>query len=196
MKRSTKNILKGGTNVQLDDISNYLDPTKYIKREMESEYSLLMSIYDILTSSNIVPTSVSFEEFYNDIKYEICSDVQATNTKIKQLCKSLIIEHELTSDNISNYTTDTVNVKNTNNKNALNGINIIVIEKDCDDDAIINTFSKKKSLDRSIPTVLLLKTDGQYKPIYRIRDENVFDGLFDTRTKLIKRLVDGIELKK
>ena len=197
MKRSTKKNMKGGANIQLDDISNYLEPSKYIKREMNSEYSLLMSIYDVLTSSNIVPTSVTFEEFYRDIKYKLCSDSELSDNEIKKLCKSLIIEHELTSDSvITDSTTETTDKTKNNTNNALNGINIIVLEKDCDDDTSINTYSKNKSLDRKTGTILLLKTDGQYNPIYRIRDENTFDGLFDTRTKLIKRLVDGVELKK
>ena len=107
MKRQTKRTMKGGANIQLDDINSYLDPNKYIKKDIDSEYSLLMSVYDILTSSNIIPTSVSFDEFYGDLKYDLCTDDNMTNKQIKELCKSIIIDHELTTDNISSTTETT-----------------------------------------------------------------------------------------
>jgi hypothetical protein len=188
-KTNKKKIMKGGTNVTLDELANILDPNKYIKREMESKYSLLSSIHDILVNSNIIPKNNSFEELYNDINYKLCDDHDITHKQLTKLCKSLIIDHKVTKDEVN---IDSISPESNTDKiqNILNGLNIIILEKDCDNDPIISTFSKQSTFDTTCPTVLIFKSNEQYSPIYKKRNDGVYDGLFDTKIKLIKRLLN------
>jgi hypothetical protein len=163
-----------------DNASDFLNPNKFIKRKFKgyADYTFLSSIYDILINSDIIPKSVNMHEFYNDIGYELQSDLNIDTANIVKLSKNLIIGHEMT------YTDDSPDL-------ALNGLNILVFNNESNGNSTnISAYSKKDTLSRKIPTILLYKNDNKFCPIYKIRGPQLV-GMFDTKTRLINRLVEG-----
>lgn len=186
-EKITKNVMTGGLDSDLIEVESLLDPSKYIKREFNSNYTFLNSIHDVLAHSNVIPKNTSFKEFFDDIQYKLCKDKNIKDKHITSLCKSLVVDHQVTDDSVSD--TDDVAVKK-KEVNALDGLNIIIIEKDCDNEIYVEPYSKLgNSIDKKSPTVLLYKQNDKYYPIYKKREDAV-EGMFNSRIRLIKRLVN------
>ena len=193
-KKDSDKILKGmvGGSVMTNDHSlteyqDLLDSKKFIKREISGtdDYTFLASIHNVLTESKIVPSSVGIMDFYNDAKIYMYQDNELDEKKINDINKKLIISHEISNDLDSENSTSPVL--------AINGINLIILENDCDGYANVEchslTNSKRKRFNRKLPSIILAKNNSSYNPIYKIIDSKLV-GLYDSRTKLIKRLVD------
>lgn len=165
-----------------DNIPNLLNPTKFIKRKMTEDkvkgYSFMGAIHDILVSNEIVPKSVELFEFYNDIGFNIIADNEVEKEAIKELNKKLVIGHEYTE---SEQSTDI----------ALNGMNILILETGQGEKGIkIMVNAKKTRLSVRDPSIILYREDGEYYPIYRLDGRGGKRGIFNTRMRLIKRLIE------
>jgi len=173
---------KGGAPLEdhiLNDVKEYLNPNRFLRREMpNNDFTFLSSIHNILVNSKIVPEIVSTDDFYKDIKYNLIRDNDVNRDIIKALSNNLIIGHEVGSDSVD----PTV---------ALDGINVIIFSRSNNGSVKISACGKKNKLSRKSPTVLLFKNKhNQYQPIYKAKDGSLH-GLFDSRTKLVRRLVDA-----
>jgi len=174
--KSDKTSIKQPVDMSLTEVKEYLESSKYIKRVIPEmgDYSFVSAIHDVLVNSDIIPKSVDPFKLCEDINVEVERD---------DFAKKLIIAHEIVNSN-----TDT---EQKQVQDALNGINIFVFENDCNDDTDISAYSKlPNNINKASPTILLLKDGSKYYPIYKIRT-NKQTGLFDSKTKLIKRLADA-----
>jgi hypothetical protein len=144
-----------------------------------NKYSMVNSIHKILVSHGIFPKAVQVPEFLEDINVDTRQDYEVDNKYINDIVKNTIINHEITGDE-----------KNTV-KNILNGLNIFIVERDCNNFYDIE-YAQKKKCKGSDRAIILMKEGGLYKPIMRKEGENV-RGIFRMRDKMIDYLVDNGE---
>ena len=158
------------------DASSLLSSDKYIKRNIKSnkDYSLMTSIHDILKNSGIIPKSIPVNKFYKEIQIEMVKDQEFNQKTYDKLNKSLVIAHDYSASELST-------------EEALNGINIMVIKKDCDDKTIVEKYGPRSKINQNIPSVILYHDGNKYCPIYKVQDHNVV-GMFDSKMKFIKDL--------
>ncbi len=75
----------------------------------------------------------------------------------------------------------------------MDGINVLIAEKDCNDNdksCSITYYKKPKTYTQS-PTIILFKEEGKYYPVYRYNNKGGLVGLFNTKSKFIKALLDN-----
>jgi SAM-dependent methyltransferase len=183
-KTGTKNQ-KGGykksnyTDYVLDDASDIFDPVHFVRRDIHEAgtYSFMRSVHDILQTGGTIPKSVTSNNFYKDVGCKMIRDNNVNTNNINKLNDSLVVGHEYS------YTE--------NEDVALDGLNFIVAEKDCDDDdgSCNLTYYKKKKTYTKAPTVILFKEEGKYYPIYRYDNKGKLIGMFNTRSKFVKELL-------
>ena len=155
-----------------NDKYNFSDITKYKIPSMtnyDNEYSFLGSIHKILVSHLLFPKTIGLEEFTHDMETKFISDDDINGKYIKNLAKKIIINHEID---------DTV-------KNILNGINIFIVERDCNDfyDIEHSCTDKKNS-------IVIMREGGIYKPIMKIDNKGI-RGLFNNSDDVIQYLTEN-----
>lgn len=181
-------IMKGGNNnrehklyeekYDFSDIDKFKIPTM---SNYDNEYSMVSSIHKVLVSHSIFPKAVKVPEFLNDINVGTRADIDVDNKYINDIVRNTIINHEITGD------------ANTENKvkNILDGLNIFIVERDCNNFYDIE-YAIKDNNTRSGKAIVLMKEGNLYKPIMRREDNNV-RGIFKMKDTMIKYLVDNGE---
>lgn len=183
---------KGGLTLNYVDVPiDYALLEPFVKRELDDmpeQYTFLGSVHDILKNEKIIPESLELDELCSDLEFEMIDDKDITRNSIIALCKSVKIGHEVESDS------ERMSM-------ALNGVNVIVIEKTCDGDYQIKVYSGQTRINSETPSILLYYEGGKYYPIYKVNHElsrtNLNDetypyavnGIFDTKHKLIKTII-------
>lgn len=210
--KSSIKMKGGGGNIHnkyekdhmLHELSDVLDPHKFIRRDNDIEYNdytFMSAIHDVLSNSDIIPKSINIKDFYNDLELKMIRDVDINLNKINKINKKLVIGHEYS------YTED--------EQEILDGVNLLILEKQNGSTKISafgnknngnngnnrNNGNKKNYLSKHSPSILLFKENNKYQPIYKskilstIKSKNKkgikFYGLFNSNTKLIKRLIDA-----
>jgi len=174
-----KNKKQKGGNMSNDSVFNdandVMSPLKFMKRNLNmGEYSFAASVYDVLKTSEIIPTNTSLNEFYSDIGQNKLSDKEITKKDINKLCGGVIIAHN--EDGVT--------------KTVLDGINIFVIQKDCNG-SDVDVYGKGNRFRVKTPSIVLYYDQG-YHPIYKYKSKpdqftNV-KGLFNSKSKTINNL--------
>lgn len=144
-----------------------------------NKYSMINSIHKILVSHGIFPKAVKVPEFLRDINLDIKQDYEVDTKYINSIVKNTIINHEITGN------------KENKIKNVLNGLNIFIVERDCNNFYDIE-YARKKKCKGSDRAVLLMKEGGLYKPIMR-REKNGIRGIFRMKDTMIEYLVNNGE---
>lgn len=113
------------------------------------DYSFLYSVYDIFKKSQIIPQSLSMDDFYLDINYEIKTDDKMTEEEIQKLSEKIIIFHSVSGKK----------------EKILDCVNIILVERDCNGE-----FYKKQitNNEKCKSTILLSKENDLYTPVFEI----------------------------
>lgn len=156
------------TNIfKIPDMSNY-----------DNEYSMVSSIHKVLCSHSIFPKTIGVGDFLNDIGIKLVRDYDVTDDYIHDITRKIIINHEIVGDD-----------GNSKIHNVLNGLNIIIVERDCNDfyDITYSTTKNPKDTDRAI---LLMKEGGLYKPIMR-KEEKGIKGIIKMKDSMIKQLIEN-----
>jgi SAM-dependent methyltransferase len=183
MTKGKKQDQQGGNNyvdyVMMDALE-YINPKKYVRRELETndEFSFCRAVHDVLQTDNIIPKTLPYDVFYEDIDLKTFTDLKVNKTNVKKLTKSLVIGY---------HGEKKMNGGSEENKVSLNGCNIVVLEKDCDGTNVV-TYSKGTHPNRRDPTIILYYDGSRYNPIYRSRDGQNY-GLFDSRMKFIGKIL-------
>lgn len=188
-KTNMKNTQKGGVKQEVDithtdyvfnDATDILNPTKFIKRDIQGEeensHSFMIAIHDILKNQKIIPNNLPVKEFYDDISYGLCPDKDINEKKVSDLNKNLVIKHDYTESDLSSEI-------------ALKGINILVIKKDCDGSSTVDKFGLGGRMEKTVPTAILYHDGQKYYPVYKSK-ENQLVGMFDTRMRFIRDIID------
>jgi len=163
-KQNDDTINKIMNSVSLPEMNNY-----------NSSFSFLNSLHKILVSHKIIPHEVMVDEFALGLGLDVARDVHITDEYISNVCNKCIINHEIP-----------IQTKLPQPKykkvNVLNGVNLYII--DCDAG---NSIKYKKN-EKTDKTILLLKRNHSYKPIFN-KDPNNKD-----KMRGIFRNDDGIVL--
>jgi hypothetical protein len=168
-----------GQDYAFNDAIDILSPMKFIKREIpdNKEYSFLGSVHDILKTQKIIPDHISMIDFYKDISFKLVKDSDITDRKIAELNKNLVIKHDYSESEMSSEV-------------ALEGMNVLVVKKDCDGGSVVDSFGPKGKVNTKVPSAILYHDGNAYFPIYKSKD-NQLVGMFDTRMRFVKDLIDN-----
>ena len=180
-KRDNKDKQKGGTiDIDKDNILDFSDTTKFIVPTMsgyDHEYSCINSVHHILKNHKVIPKSLSPEKFCSDIGIPLVTDTYAEDD-LSTLAKKIIIDHVVEGG------------KKNKVEKVLDGINIFVIERDCNDSYDIDLIKKNKKLDKKDYAIILQKDGSWYTPIYYIdKDDDKRVGLFEMSHPIIKKML-------
>lgn len=159
------------TDISFNIFPDLFNPTKFIKKNPDNiiDYSFMSSIHNIMKNHEIIPHTVSMMQFYNDIGFNICNDKDINNKNIMNLCKRLVIKHV---------------INESESETVLDGANIIVVSKDCDNDKpVIN----KNIINSNIQGIILYYDGLKYWPIYEINNNKII-GLFNNDSNIIDKL--------
>jgi SAM-dependent methyltransferase len=183
LKKVTKKTQKGGevkithNDYIFNEAPDIINPTKFIKRDIAGmkDYSFMLSIHDILKTHDVIPENVSIMEFCDDIDNELYNDGVIDSEKIQELNSHLVIKHDYTDSDISSEL-------------ALNGVNILVIKKDCDGNNIDRYgCGKKGNVSKVAPTIILYHDGAKYYPIYKVKGTE-YVGLYNSKMAFVNDL--------
>lgn len=175
---------KGGKNIKSKlkhiDISldtyNFSDPRKYTIPDMgnyNDKYSMINSVHKLLVSHSIFPRSVGVDEFMRDMGIEPRKDYELSKEYFNDIVSNIIINHEFGNEGKT--------------KNIINGLNIFVIERDCNNFYDIE-YSVKNNFKKSDKAIVLMKEGGLYKPVMR-NDDMGIRGIFRMNDNMISYLM-------
>lgn len=166
-------------DVVFNDIPALLEPTKFIKRNIDgiSDFSFMLSVHDVLKNHKIIPEHTSMMEFCNDIGFQACPDSGIDKTSINELNKNLVIKHDFADSDVSS-------------EMALHGVNILVLKKDCDDETIVEKHGcgVRGNISKVAPFMILYHDGTKYHPIYKLKKDG-FIGLYDDKADFINTIL-------
>lgn len=165
---NTKKSQKGGI---LDLDNKELFEIPFIS---SNKKSCCNSICDILKTNKIIPNTISSKSFFKDYNLKYISDDELNENYFNKLINNINIEH---------------NIENKKRKTILNGLNIIIVEKNCNNELDIDFYMKDKN-SRYDKVVLLYKNDNEYRPIYR-KENNKLNGIFLYKDPMIQKLIEN-----
>lgn len=184
-KEKINKKMKGGIPLNQLTINDYIfndatdlfNPTKFIKRDIQGlkDFSFLTSVHDILKNSKLIPENTSMMEFYDDISFNLISDKDINEEKIRDLNKNLVIKHDYSVTDLSSEI-------------ALDGLNLLVVNKDCDGSCTIDKYGKNGKINKNSPTSIIYYDGEKYYPIYKIKDKQMI-GTFNSNMRFIKNLL-------
>lgn len=125
------------------------------------------SFYDSVTfslkKSNVIPSSIDTRQFCKDINVDIKHDTELTDRDIIKI-SNIKIEHNDDDDD---------------KQTVINGVDIYVLNKDCDDDVEVIRYNSKNNKQ----AIILYKDNDAYYPVI-----NGDKSLFLNKDKVIKNL--------
>jgi SAM-dependent methyltransferase len=194
-QKGGRKAMPKNVDTPLNDVTDFFETGSFVRRPIKSSTSFLNSIHDVLKESSIIPQTVDPITFYKDIGFNMLPDNDMNTSSIKKVIRRLVITHEVGDEQIISAENSISSVNNV--ETVLNGVNIIVVDKSsCKySDADIVSYGKR----RSKPSVILYKDENEnYHPIYKLAEngENGVHsvmGLFDSKSALIKKLMDNAE---
>jgi hypothetical protein len=124
-------------------------------------------------SHSLFPKSVWIEEFITDMEAKLIPDSDINSEYIKDLANKIIINHEIEHK------------KKLTVQNILNGVNIFIIERDCN-----NFYDIECSCSDKKDSIVIMKEGGLYKPVLKIEDNGI-RGLFKRNDNIIEYLVEN-----
>jgi hypothetical protein len=142
----------------------------------DTDFSCMGSIHSILRSHHVIPSSISMNDFYKDVRIKIVNDRDISFDDIKKISKGVIIQNEV--DLGGKVASEIV----------VNGLNIFIVERDCNNDYDIDLIQKGKST-KNDRAIILMKEGDVYKPIYKRDSVGRRKGLFKMSDQLIEHLL-------
>jgi hypothetical protein len=102
---------------------------------------------------------------------KIKNDVEINDKYIKKICNKLLIQHEIEGKV----------------KTALDGVNVVVLERDCNDNIDVTKITKNKT-NEDDKTIVLMRDGNLYLPVY-LNDEHMNrTGIFNDDHDLLKEI--------
>lgn len=174
---NVKSKQKGG-----NDSVNFNDTDKFIVPKMKDyknkQYSFVNGIHHILKNHQIIP-KISPADLFGELGVKMPKDDILEHSKIKSLIKNINIEHVIDDQK---GTTE-----------IINGLNVFVIERDCNDDYDVELIKKSNNVRDDDLAIIMMKEGTWYVPVYNI-DENTHErmGLYTMGNPIIQQLMNEI----
>jgi SAM-dependent methyltransferase/nicotinic acid mononucleotide adenylyltransferase len=172
-RKNNKDAVKS-SNQKNQKGSGFMNIEKYVVTPIigqNNKYSFLNSIHDVLINNAILPPDSFTEQFCDNMDIDYVDDLEI-DKQYKNVAKKIVIFHE----------------ERGKRKKAINGVNILIAERDCNDEYDIDLIKKSKNINEDDPVIILVKEGGYYAPVYAIGKGGVKDGLFHIGDPLIKEL--------
>lgn len=171
-KRKNQALQKGG---YLNDPSKFYIPT--MTSYTNSNNSFMNSIHHILRSHQIIPQSITPQQFYRDLELDLKKDSELTkDLSIKKIAKNIVVHHQSGGGDEL--------------ETVIDGLNVVLVQRDCNNDYNMNLIKKSSKIDDS-QVVVILKENDWYAPIYAIdpftQEKN---GIFEMDDEVIGMLLD------
>lgn len=178
---------KGGEFVDSDNTIDFSNPNKFTIPDMtkyNNEFSCTNSLHHIMKSHKIIPRSISPQRFFKDLGLGAIPD-QKANDKLPLIAKKMIVENEIQ---------DYKNPDNPIVTTMIEGVNIFVIERDCNDYYDVDLIKKNENgkLQKDDLSVILMKEGQWYVPVYLKNDDDKKIGLFETSHPVIQKLLEEL----
>ena len=163
--------------INSDQIIEKLDDHEYILGEGEyyikPKYSYKNNtfqegLFNVMQDNKYIPNNISMNGFYDDMGVDLVIDDELNDNSITNISKKIRIDHEVEGDTT----------------NVINGLNFIVLEKDCDGDLSVLGYGKKKKINKKDKTIVFYKNGHDFFPVHNKEMENIFD----SKQKFIKKL--------
>jgi len=172
-----KDAINSGMQGGAGNILDFSNTELYEIPSISSDYSCMNSIYHILKHNSVIPKHVGLNELMQDIGYKILSDSEITYGNLETLSDKLVINHQVEKAN------------RIEEQKVIDGLNIFIVEKDCNDEYDIDLIKKK-----SYSFIILLKQGEMYQPVYYIDPKNAKrNGIFHHTHNLIKEMMKQID---
>ena len=207
-KVDKKSSMSGGSKKSpLKDIAdqpfNFFDEKTFEVHDMkgtDKSYSFMNSIHDILVESKIVPHSLNMRNICKDLGIKQSNDNNLDLKYVKNLCKNMIIcnEEEESLNNNKNIDSDSEFEmgeagRNTVIKTVLDGLNIVTVQRDCNNHYDIE-YVRKNSKNSKGKYAVLIKDGNYFRPLYQKNEtSNSSTGLFDRSNDVVSYLLDNGE---
>lgn len=138
----------------------------------ESSVSFYNSIHMILKKSGMIPKSVSKEEFFGEIHEDNAID----SAIMKKVAKDIIVKHE-------NESGETIQI--------LNGVNLVVLEKDCNGAQECYHYGKRTSPIKKDKTIMLYRGKKAFYPVAMKKGEE-YTYIHDTKDKTLMKVLENL----
>ena len=172
-KNMNEKSQKGG-----DFMSQFIIPDMNLYND---EYSFMNSIHHIMKKCKVIPQSITPNDFYKDIGIDFEKDIGVNNEKIRNVAKKIHIYHM----------DETTNKK----EKIIDGLNIILIERDCNNDPDVTFIQKFKQINDNELVIIIMKDGDLYVPIYENNNsDNVRNGIFNIKNNMIHNLIEKFAL--
>ena len=181
--KNIENIQKGGaiTNKHVNKMDDIIEDA-FIFDTKDNKNSFYESIHHVLATHKIIPKHIKLSEFMEDFGLNI-TDNKLSSDEINNINKKIVIEHEIENE---------LDSKNTTSDIILDGISTIILEKDCNgmfDVDIINNSNNNKT-----KSIVMMKKDGKFNPVYKYQSNKKYKGLFDNNDKFITDIISNMDL--
>lgn len=179
---------KGGDIIKPDEMVDFSNSQRFSVPEMvryNNEFSCTNSLHHIMRSHKIIPKSISPQRFYSDLGLGPIPD-EKVNDKLPLIAKKMVVENEVQ---------DTKNPGKSRVTTMIDGVNIFIVERDCNDSYDVDLVKKENSakISKSDLSVILMKEGQWYVPLYFKDDDDKKIGLFETSHPVIQKLLEEVE---
>lgn len=184
-KSTTKQAQKGGSLISylnekmeepLTNIEYLIGGDYYLRTGVQApNYSFADSLCTLLKEESIIPEKTEVQEFIDTFKLNDLTDNKINSSAIKNVGKNMEIIHDIDGKQIT----------------KLDGMNIIILEEDCDKDVNIQSalISKSENKYNKSPFGIIYQRNGMFHPVIKKKDNKNY-GLFKGTSKAIKNLLD------
>ncbi len=158
---------KGGGNL-LKDKSLIVKDLEY----KTNNNTFVESLFDIFLSQKIIPSSMTLKELKSDLDLNF-DDSKITNDSIYNMCKKIVIKHDIKDPSGSKKA-----IK------IIDGLNTVLIEKDCNGQFDVDYIEDAKNN----KSIVLYRDNNKFKPIYQ-KMGNKYQGLFNNNDSFIYEFI-------
>lgn len=179
---SGKTKQKGGDDP--DNIIDFSDSSKFMVPQMtgyNNDFSCTNAIHHIMRSHKVIPKTISPVRFCSDLGIGFIKDSEI-DKKLSRVAKDIIIHHSVNKDSGHEEI-----------KTVIDGINIFVVERDCNDAYDIDLVQKSKKISSKDSAIILMKEGAWYVPVYYLDPESSKRiGIFNMDHPIIKKMMDEL----
>jgi hypothetical protein len=164
---------KGGGILDFSDSNKYEVPNM---KGYDNEYTFFNSIHHIMRNQRIIPKTIFANKLYKDLGIEMKKDIDLDS--FNKISRKIIIEH-ITEDDKSEIIVD--------------GLNIFVVERDCNDNYDIDLIKKDKKIKDDDLSIILMKEGYLYVPLYSIdKETGKRVGIMKTTNQIVQQMISEL----
>lgn len=162
---------------------NFSDTRMYTVPPMDGydpEYSFQNSIHNILRNGGVIPKPVKVEELFRDLGLKLVKDEDLSENLMEKIAGNVIINHEVP--------TGGGKIKN---QLVVNGLNVFVVERDCNNQYDIELVEGKAGVKSS---VILMREGLVYNPVYYVNPQTGGrQGILDDDEELVREMLKRVD---